>query len=339
MSFFRRSRPKRTLLFYVLPKRTEGETATLEVTKGETGMSEDIKIVRELLANLPDRTNMSIEEQRRGMDQLLGAMPAPEEFTSTAGMVDGVRSQWITFPEAETDRVVYYLHGGGYVMGSPVSHRRMVALIARAAGVPVLFPDYRLAPEHAFPAAVEDAVTGYRWLLAQGFKPGKIAIAGDSAGGGLALATLVNLRDSGDPLPARGICISPWVDLTCSSETYATKAESDPLITGDDIRAMADRYLNGRDPKTPLASPLFADLNGLPPLLVQVGSEEVLLEDSLALDRQAKACGVDCTLEVWPEMIHVWHFFAAMLREGRDAIDRVGEFCRQETACLNSGRK
>jgi acetyl esterase/lipase len=186
--------------------------------------------------------------------------------------------------------------------------------------------DYRLAPEHPFPAAVDDAVAGFRWLVEGGTPPEKVLIGGDSAGGGLTVAALVALRDEGDPMPAGGVCISPWVDLTCSSDSYKTKSEADPVIVHEDIRWLASLYLDGRDPKTPHASPLFANLEGLPPLLIQVGSEEVLLDDAIGLDERAREAGVDSTLEVWEDMIHVWHVFFHMLQEGRDGIARIGEY-------------
>jgi phosphinothricin tripeptide acetyl hydrolase len=291
-------------------------------------MSEEIKIVRQMLAQMPDSSGKPIQEQRRQMDEAMAALLPPEGFSFNTAHAGGVPAEWIRYEGAPADRVIYYLHGGGYTMGSPATHQQMVAFMSRAAGVPVLSLDYRLAPEHPFPAAVEDGVAGYRWLIKQGVDPSKIVIAGDSAGGGLTAATLVALRDGGVPLPAAGVCISPWADLTGLSETYTTHAERDPMISIPGIKAMASLYLSGRDAKTPLASPVFADLTGLPPILIQVGSEEVLLGDALALDRKAKTCGVDSTLEVWPEMIHVWHFFSITLKEGRDAIDRIGEYVK-----------
>jgi monoterpene epsilon-lactone hydrolase len=294
-------------------------------------MNEEIKMVRDMLASMPDSTGKPIQEQRRQMDELMTAMPPPEGSSFEAENAGGVPARWIKFSGMPTDRVIFYLHGGGYSMGSPASHRQMVSYISKAAGVPALSLDYRLAPEHPFPAAVEDGVAGYQWLLKQGFNPKKIAMAGDSAGGGLTVATLVALRDGGNPMPACGICISPWADLTGESETYITNTDIDPMINVPDIKAMAALYLNGREPKTPLASPIFADLTGLPPLLIQVGSDEVLLGDSLALDRKAKTSGVDSTLEMWQDMIHVWHFFSTMLQEARDAVDRIAEFYRNHS--------
>jgi phosphinothricin tripeptide acetyl hydrolase len=223
---------------------------------------------------------------------------------------------------------VLYLHGGGYVIGSPRSHRHLAAAIARAAGTAVLLADYRLAPEHPFPAALDDAVAAYQWLLGHGLAPGRIVVAGDSAGGGLTVATLLALRDRGLPRPAGGVCISPWVDLTCSGATYATKAAVDPIVTRESVAMMAQAYAGAGDPKAPLLSPLYADLRGLPPLLVQVGSDEVLLDDALGLGERARAAGVDVTVEEWPAMIHVWHWFLPMLAEAERAVGVIGSFVR-----------
>lgn len=240
----------------------------------------------------------------------------------------GVPGECVNAPGARDDYAIMYLHGGGYVFGSPTSHRHLVSAISAAAGAAVLSLDYRLAPEHPFPAAVDDAVTGYRWLLKKGIKPGRLAVAGDSSGGGLTVASLLVLRDAGDPLPAAGICISPWADLTCSAESYQTRAGTDPMVSQEAILQLAPKYLGGKDPKTPLASPIFTDLTDLPPLLIQVGSEEVLLDDSIRLDRGAREVGVDSTLEIWDDMVHVWHRFAPMLKEGREAIARIGNFIK-----------
>ncbi|HAM46282.1 MAG TPA: alpha/beta hydrolase, partial [Alphaproteobacteria bacterium] len=233
-------------------------------------------------------------------------------------------------PGADSEHAILYLHGGGYVIGSLVTHRALAGEISRAAKAKVLLVDYRLAPENPYPAAVEDGVAAYKWLLEQGYTAQKTAIAGDSAGGGLTAATLVALRDEGGPLPGAAVCISPWSDLTCSHETYQTRAEADPMIQQPGIADMAGAYLQGADAKSPTASPNYADLTGLPPLLIHVGDAEVLLGDSLDLHEKAKACGVDSTLEVWDEMIHVWHAFHPMLDEGKQAIEGIGVFLRDK---------
>ncbi|MCH8345634.1 MAG: alpha/beta hydrolase, partial [Chloroflexi bacterium] len=213
--------------------------------------------------------------------------------------------------------------------GSINTHREMISRLSRASGARALAIDYRLAPEHPFPAAIEDATTAYRWLLSSGVDPARLVIAGDSAGGGLTVATLISLRDAGDPLPAAAVCLSPWVDMEAASDSMTTKAEADPMITQKDVLEGAQAYLNGADPRTPLASPIHADLSGLPPLLIHVGTAEVLLDDSTRLAERARSAGVDVTLEPWDDMIHVFQFFASMLPEGQQAIDRIGEFVRE----------
>jgi acetyl esterase/lipase len=241
----------------------------------------------------------------------------------TAG---GVDAEWITAPGAAADRFVLYLHGGGYVIGSVNTHRDLMARVSRAAKARVLGLNYRLAPEHPFPAAVDDAVAGYKWLLAQGAKPSRVAVAGDSAGGGLTAATLVAIRDQKLPTPGAGVLLSPWVDMEGLGASMTTRVNVDPVVRKEGLVGMAQAYLQGKDPKTPLAAPLYADLKGLPPLLIQVGDAETLLDDSNRLAERAKAAGVATKLEVWPEMIHVWQLFASFLPEGQEAIDGIGRF-------------
>ena len=241
----------------------------------------------------------------------------------------GWRREWVTAAGTEAERTILYLHGGGYVIGSPATHRGLAERLSKAAAARVLVIDYRLAPENPFPAAVEDAATAYRWLLASGTEAGKIAVAGDSAGGGLTAATLVALREAGDALPAAGVCISPWVDMEGIGESMTARAGLDPMVQKEGLLGMAGLYLQGADPRSPLAAPLYANLDGLPPLLVQVGTSETLYDDATRLADRAKAASVDVTLEPWDEMIHVWHLFAEALPEGQKAIDRIGEFVRQ----------
>jgi acetyl esterase/lipase len=195
----------------------------------------------------------------------------------------------------------------------------------------VLVIDYRLAPENPFPAPVEDAVSAYRWLLDQGNDPAALSVAGDSAGGGLTAATLVSLKDQGIPLPSCGVCLSPWVDMEGIGESMTGRADSDPMVQRDGLVAMAGVYLGGADPRSPLAAPLYADLHGLPPLLIQVGTRETLYDDATRLAYQAARAGVKTTFEPWDEMIHVWHLFAPLLDEGQQAIERIGEFIRDSS--------
>jgi acetyl esterase/lipase len=225
-----------------------------------------------------------------------------------------------------------YVHGGGYILGSMRTHRVMLAHLARASGIMVLGLEYRLAPENPFPAPVDDTVAAYRWLLTRGYDPRKIVLAGDSAGGGLVVAALVAMRYVGEPLPAAGICLSPWVDMEAAGQSFITNAASDPSVAKERIVRMAGVYLAGKSAQAPLASPIHADLRGLPPLLIQVGSIETLLDDAKALAERAEAAGVSVELEVWEDMPHVWHLFAPMLPEAQQAIARVGEFVGKAVA-------
>ena len=294
-------------------------------------MDRGIEAVRTHLAKLPPSESMTLAERRGQYERAERVFPVPPEVKVEHVIAPPVLAEWLAAPGARDDAAVLYLHGGGYVIGSPRSHRHLDAAIGDAAKTRVLLPEYRLAPEHPFPAAVDDAVAAYRWLLERQIAPASIVIAGDSAGGGLTVATLLALRDARVPLPAAGVCISPWVDLTCGGGSYATRADVDPIVKRDGVAAMATAYLGGADAKTPLASPLFADLRGLPPLLIHVGDDEVLLDDSVQLAERARKAGVDATLDVWPKMVHVWHWFFPMLDEGHAAIDRIGAFVQAHT--------
>ncbi|HEY2107372.1 MAG TPA: alpha/beta hydrolase [Candidatus Binataceae bacterium] len=282
------------------------------------------------MKSLSSKVGASTQEMRATMDQL--AVPPPPDVKCEPLRANGVQAEWITAPGAATDRAVLYLHGGGYLMGSLKTHRDLMGRIARAAQARVLGLDYRLAPEHPFPAAVDDAVAGYRFLLDQGLRPARMAVAGDSAGGGLTLATLVSVRDAGLPLPAAAVCLSPWVDLEGTGDSMKTRLHLDPIATPGGTRVLAEAYLAGKDPRTPLAAPLYADLKGLPPLLIQVGDHETLLDDSTRVANNARAAGVKVTLEIWPEMIHVWQLFASFLPEGQEAVQGVGKFIREHTS-------
>jgi monoterpene epsilon-lactone hydrolase len=273
------------------------------------------------------------QELRAALAKTFSGFPSAGRVTCEAVSGGGLKAQWITAPEAAADRVILYLHGGGYVMGSIETHRELVARLSKAALARCLALDYRLAPENPFPAAVNDATAAYRWLLAQGIKPGRIVIAGDSAGGGLTLATLVALRDLGLPAPAAGVCISPWVDLEGTGDSMRTKAAEDPLVSREMILALAKLYVGEQgDVHDPLAAPLYADLTGLPPLFIQVGNAETLLDDATRVTERAEAVGVDVTLQIWDEMPHVWQWFAPILPEGQEAIDKIGEFVLKRTS-------
>ena len=241
----------------------------------------------------------TVEEFRVWYERFTGQFELPEDAVFEQVGAGGVSAEWISTPGVSEDRVVMYLHGGGYMIGSMRTHRSPLSYLSRVSDARVLGLNYRLAPEHPFPAAVEDSVAAYRWLLAEGISPNRIAIGGDSCGGGLTIATLVALKYFGDPLPAAGISHSGWTDLAHTGDTFLTKAEVDPLIDKEMLEGMAAAYLGDRSRTTPLASPYYADLRGLPPLLVQVGTAEVLLDDSVRFADRAKEAGVDVTLEVW----------------------------------------
>jgi len=272
-----------------------------------------------------------LAQVRARVEEFYRQFPVPEDVHTEDVDAGGVRALWVTGPGASNERVILYFHGGAYVVCSAACYREMASRLSRAAGARVLVLDYRLAPENPFPAAVEDAKSAYRWLTEIVTKPSSIAIAGDSAGGGLTLATLVSLREAGDPLPASAACISPWVDLEATGESMQTKAAVDPLVSREHLLDLARLYLAGQDPRTPLASPLHADLTGLPPLLIQVGSSETLLDDATRIAKRARAAGVPVTLEVSEEMPHVWHLFASFLPEAQQAIDRLAGFVRRHT--------
>jgi len=274
----------------------------------------------------------SLAEMRAGLDSMGGMFPRLDDVSSKAVDVNGVDGEWFDPAGGETDRVLLYLHGGGYLIGSVESHRAMIERITKATGARVLAVNYRLAPEHPYPAAVDDGVAAYRWLLAQDYAADRISIAGDSAGGGLTIAVLVALRDAGESMPGCAVPISPWTDMECSGDSITSRAAVDPMVQKEILLEMGGAYLNGADPKDPLASPLNADFRGLPPLLIQVGDAEVLLDDSTRLEDKMKAAGVDVTVEVWDEMVHVWHLFAPMLDKGQEAIDGLGAFVKAKTA-------
>lgn len=285
-----------------------------------------IQKVKEMMGNPPG----SLEEFRSGFEAFSAQFLVSKDAASTAVNAGGVPAEWISAPGAVDDRVILYLHGGGYVLGSVNTHREMIIRLSRAASARVLALNYRLAPEHPFPAAVEDATAAYRWLLSQGVEPNRVVVAGDSAGGGLTVAALVAIRDAKMPVPAAGVCLSPWVDLEGIGESMTTKAKVDPMVQKEGLLGMAQLYLNGKDPRTPLAAPLYADLRGLPPLLIHVGEAETLLDDSTRIAEKAKAAGVKVDLEVWPEMVHVWQLFAPILPEGQQAVEKIGKFIREQ---------
>lgn len=297
------------------------------------GMSIDKlkRIVRE--KQTPPEVEPPVEVLRRNMERL--AFQAAEDIKTEVLRVAGCEAEWVRAPDCQSDRAVLYLHGGGYVLGSINTHRSLAGEISRAAEAAVLLIQYRLAPEYSFPAAVDDGVAALAWLHDHGIAREKTAIAGDSAGGGLVLATLLAAGDKNVALPAAAVAISPWSDLSCTNPSYESQAAVDPIVTSHGLRRMADFYLAGGDVRHPYASPNFANpsrLGSLPPLLIHVGRDEILLDDALAFDASARAAGADCTLEIWDNMVHVWHAFHPLLDEGKQGIARVGAFLRQKWA-------
>lgn len=286
----------------------------------------EIAALRAQIASQPRSTE--IAQRRADIDARGKSFPLPTDVKVEKVNAGGVKAEWTTTPDASADKAILYLHGGGYVLGSLDSHRHFAAEAGRAAGVRTLAIDYRLAPEHPFPAAVEDSVAAYRFLLDSGIKAGNIAIAGDSAGGGLVVGAMLAIRDKGLPLPGCGWCISPWVDMEATSKSFQDRAETDPTVQKATILDMARHYLNGSNLKHPYAAPVYGDLRGLPPLFIQVGAVETLLDDSLWLAREAGKADVMVDLQIWPEMIHVWHQFHPVLAAGRRAIAAGGAFIR-----------
>jgi monoterpene epsilon-lactone hydrolase len=279
-----------------------------------------------LLTSRPKPLDPTPEMLRERFDKLADFLPSPDDLIYEPVDADGVPGAFISAPGADVSRCVYYLHGGGYVIGSVATHRILAYDLSKASGVRVLSMEYSLAPEHPFPAGLEDAVAGYKWLLQSGIAPEHIAIAGDSAGGGLAVATLLALRDRGIPLPAAAVCFSPWVDLEGAGESMSSRADVDPMVQKAGLLWYTGLYMAGGDPRDPLASPLHGALSGLPSMLIQVGDCETLLDDATRLAERLRAAGVPVELDVWDRMIHVWQLFAPILSEGRDAIDKAGVF-------------
>jgi epsilon-lactone hydrolase len=273
--------------------------------------------------------NISMEKMRRRLSLIEPVVPRPPAGTKTTVIdVAGITAVETLVRQAHTDRCVLYFHGGGYTFGAEPLVRDFTWRLGAATGASVLYFDYRLAPEHPFPAAVEDAGKVYRWLAGR-MNPAQIAFVGDSSGGGLLLATLYKMRDEGFKLPSAAVAISPWTDLALTGSSLRTNAKSDPIMDVKRLPAFAKQYLGGADPQHPYASPLYGDASGLPPVLIQVGSDEILRDDAVRMAERLREAGGAVELEEWLRMPHVWHHFARLIPEGRRAIERIGEFVRK----------
>jgi monoterpene epsilon-lactone hydrolase len=288
----------------------------------------EIEAIRALLSSKPRPVGWA--ERRQRLDEVGSVWPVADDITLEPVDVAGVPGEYSIAPGSDASRVLMFFHGGGYCSGSIRSHRRLVTEAGRAAGARTLAVAYRLAPEHPFPAALEDALTVWHFVREQGIAARHIAVGGDSAGGGLTLALIGQLQVAGEELPACAWLLSPWTDLTMSGSTLATKDSVDPLIHSGYLRELADAYLQGNlDRGDPRVSPLYADLTDLPPILIQVGSDETLLADATRFAAAAGAADVAVTLEVWPHMIHAWPLWNAHLELGRQALAKAGAFMKQ----------
>jgi acetyl esterase/lipase len=281
--------------------------------------------------------NVTIEERRRRLAAYERWVPRPPRGIKTAqrplGRIPAIR---FGKRDSQTARHILFLHGGAYTTGSAALYRHMLWRIAVAAAARVAAIDYRLAPEHPFPAALDDSVAAWRGLLAEGAEPKHCAVMGDSAGGGLTLALLLKLRDTGAPLPAAAVALSPWTDLAMTGASLTRNAANDPMENPDDVPFLVRCYLGDGDPRNPYASPLYGDPKGLPPTLIQVGSDEILRDDSVRMGERMRQAGCEVELEVWPRMPHVWHAFAPVMPEARAAITELGAFIRRHTPSADS---
>jgi epsilon-lactone hydrolase len=276
---------------------------------------------------------VTITRRRQQIGNFQRWVPLPPRDTETVpGMLGGVSVLRVATRLSCPERHILFLHGGGYVTGSPELYRHLTWRFAAAAAARVTAIRYRLAPEHPFPAALDDAVAAWRGLLAEGVDPRHTAVIGDSAGGGLALCLALRLRDGGEPLPAAIVALSPWTDLAVTGESIRRNAAADPMQNAAEVPHVAARYLNGADPRNPYASPLYGDPAGLPPTLIQVGSDEILRDDAVRMAARMRDAGCAVALEIWPRMPHVWQAFASVMPEARQAITRIGVFVQQNTA-------
>ena len=288
----------------------------------------------DLLRHGPLDIGGDVAEQRGVFHDMIAAIPLPDDVSTQRGELGGVPVVTVDTPSSDPSAAVLYFHGGAYVLGSAADAAGLAADVSRGVAARAICVDYRLAPENPFPAAIEDAVAAYRGLLDEGVPSSRIAFVGESAGGGLTIATLLAIKDAGLPQPASAAVFSPWVDLTVSGASAQDNADVDPVLTPDGLRARARDYLGATAPATPLASPIFGDLTGLPPLLIQAGSHEILLDDAVRLAARAAAHDVRVDLQVWPGVPHVFQSFAVMLDEGAAALRSAADFTRSHWTAL-----
>jgi epsilon-lactone hydrolase len=303
-----------------------GGVVTLTPTEGNSSVSTEQQVALDaILRQSAFPAGLDVSEQRRLLKELISAQPLPADVTVTAGVLGGVPTAEITADGVEPRHVVLYFHGGVYALGDAVSAAALASQIGRRIGARVISVDYRLAPEHPYPAAVDDALAAYEALLDDGTAPADIVFAGESAGGGLAVATLVNARERGLALPAAAFVMSPYVDLTLAGASMDIKQEFDPLLSRENLQARVGDYTAGHDPASGLISPIFADLSGLPPLIIQAGTHEVLLDDAVRLAGRAAAADVEVTLNITPGVPHVFQAYYPILDEAATALDRAGQ--------------
>lgn len=288
-------------------------------------MNKELKIARDYFKTYLD-LNAPIPELRIAADKMYATLPVADDIIYETVSLGSLKGEWTSSPEAKDTHVLYYIHGGAFLIGSPATHRGEISELGRAGKMKTFALDYRLAPEYPFPQPLEDIFDGYLWLLAQGYDAKKIIICGDSAGGNATINLMLFARDRGVPMPAGGIPISPWIDLGQTGETYQTREGIDPIVNLKAIQAQAAAYLAGANPNLPLASPIYADVHGLPPMYIIVGEAEEMLSEALTFTHKAAMAGVHIRFEVWPQMIHNFPLWHSLLPEGRDAIKKAGEF-------------
>lgn len=288
-----------------------------------------VRVITSLYFDLQDASKANVQLSRARLNFFGRFVPVAGGVDVQSTEIAGLDAEWLTPDGASADSAILYLHGGAYVVGSCDSHRHLVSHIARAAGVRALLPEYGLAPENRFPGSIEDAVEVYRALLDDGFDPERLLIAGDSAGGGLTVATLLTLRDEGLPMPKAAFLLSPWLDLTASGETMESRSDRDPWFQPGDIREIARYYCDEDQLTDPRVSPVYADMRGMPPMHIQVGDDEILLSDATRLADKLRAEGIDVSVDVWQDMWHVFQAFLLIVPEAREAVRRMGEAMRE----------